>query len=132
MITLEADTLVFRCPEVHPKAQFSLSFQRTLRIPDDGRDYPLPPGLGRFALRHIEDYKKNVPERWLKRGGLIMPMYQAEAMWLSFSSWVSFDGGYPFAVKVATGKINAVTGAPWSQPLSRDPQDYLALPEAVA
>jgi hypothetical protein len=25
MITLEADTLVFRCPEVHPKAQFSLS-----------------------------------------------------------------------------------------------------------
>ena len=56
MITLEDDALVFRCPEIHPKAQFSLSFQRTLRIPDDGRDYPLPPGLGRFALRHIEDY----------------------------------------------------------------------------
>ena len=35
---------------------FSLVFQRTLRIPDDGRDYPLPPGLGRFPLRHIDDY----------------------------------------------------------------------------
>jgi hypothetical protein len=129
MITLEADALVFRCPEVHSKAQFSLSFQRTLRIPDDGRDYPLPPGLGRFSLRHIEDYSERVPEKWLKRGGVIMPMYQAEAMWLSFESWLSFDGDYPFALKVATGKINAVTGAPWSQPLNRDPQDYLVLPE---
>jgi hypothetical protein len=129
MITLEDDALVFRCPEIHPKAQFSLSFQRTLRIPDDGRDYPLPPGLGRFSLRHIEDYAKRVPERWLRRGGIILPMFQAEAMWLSFGSCLSFDGEYPFALKVATGKINAVTGAPWSQPLCRDPQDYLVLPE---
>ena len=28
---------------------FSLTFQRTLRIPDDGKSYPLPPGLGAFA-----------------------------------------------------------------------------------
>ena len=26
--------------------RFSPSFQCTLRVPDDGRDYPLPPGLG--------------------------------------------------------------------------------------
>jgi hypothetical protein len=29
---------------------FAVSFQRTLRIPDDGGVYPLPPGLGRFPL----------------------------------------------------------------------------------
>jgi hypothetical protein len=124
MITLENDELVFRLPEVHPKAQFSLSLQRTLRIPDDGRDYPLPPGLGRFPLRHIDDYAKRVPEDWAKRGGLLMPMYQAEAMWLSFRA-----DAYPFALKVAAGKINAVTGAPWCSPLKNKPQDYLALPE---
>jgi hypothetical protein len=124
MITHENDGLVFRFPEVHPKAQFSLSLQRTLRIPDDGRDYPLPPGLGRFPLRHIDDYGKQVPEEWAKRGGLLMPMYQAEALWLSFRA-----DAYPFALKVAAGKINAVTGAPWCSPLKNKPQDYLALPE---
>jgi hypothetical protein len=124
MITLENDELVFRFPEVHSKAQFSLSLQRTLRIPDDGREYPLPPGLGRFPLRHIDDYAKRVPEDWAKRGGLLMPMYQAEALWLSFRT-----GVYPFALKVGTGKINAVTGAPWCSLLKNMPQDYLALPE---
>jgi hypothetical protein len=124
MITLEQDELVFRFPEVHPGAKFSLSFQRTLRIPDDGRDYPLPPGLGAFPLRHVDDYGKRVPAQSLKRGGLIMPMYQAEAMWLSFHA-----SGYPFAVKIAAGKVNAVTGDPWTEPLKNKPQDYLALPE---
>ena len=44
MITLEHDHLTFRFPEVHREAECNIQFQRTLRIPDDGRDYPLPPG----------------------------------------------------------------------------------------
>jgi hypothetical protein len=52
----------------------------------------------------------------------MLPMYQAEAMWLRFS------GDYPMAVKVAAGKINAVTGDAWDQPLHRRPQDYLVTP----
>jgi len=124
MIMLEDDELMFRFPSVHPKAEFSLSLQRTLRIPDDGRDYPLPPGLGRFPLRHLDDYATRVPKDWVKRGGLLMPMYQAEALWLSFRA-----STYPFALKVGTGKINAVTGALWSAPLRNRPQDYLALPD---
>ena len=36
-----------------PLGQVNIEFQRTLRIPDDGRDYCLPPGLGRFPLRHL-------------------------------------------------------------------------------
>jgi hypothetical protein len=54
----------------------------------------------------------------------MLPMYQAEAMWLNFSS----PSGYPFAVKVATGKINAVTGEPWRAGIGREPQDYLSIP----
>ena len=102
MITLENDRLVFRFPEVHEEARCSIEFQRTLRIPDDGKDYPLPPGLGRFPLRHLDDYARTLPAEWLSRGGVIMPMSQAEAMWINFSG-----GDYPFAVKVATGKICA-------------------------
>ena len=37
-------------------------------------------------------------------------------------------GGYPFAVKIAAGKINAVSGEDWSEGLNRDPQDYVVLP----
>ena len=37
--------LTFRFPEVHEDAGCSIVFQRTLRIPDDEKEYPLPPGL---------------------------------------------------------------------------------------
>lgn len=126
VITLEHDRLVFRFLELHPDAEIGVSFQRTLRIPDDGNDYPLPPGLGAFALRHIDDYAARLPERLTDRGGVILPMYQAEAMWLSFRSRYGFP--YPFALKIGTGKTNAVTGAEWSNTLSDNPQDYIVLP----
>jgi hypothetical protein len=130
MITLEHDRLVFRFPEVHEDAVCTIDFQRTLRIPDDGRDYPLPPGLGSFPLRHLDDHAARLPAVWLKRGGVMLPMYQAEAMWVHFHTnggWGD-DDGYPFAVKIGTGKINAVTGEAWSNHLNRDPQDYVAIP----
>ena len=124
MITLESDRLTFRFPEVHQDATCSLEFQRTLRIPDDGSDYPLPPGLGSFPLRHVDDHADRLPTTWLRRGGVLLPMHQAEAMWLNFDC-----DGYPFAIKVATGKICAVTGDAWAERLNRDPQDYLVVPE---
>ena len=46
MIELKNDQLIFRFPEVHKDAECRISFQRTLRIPDDNRAYSLPPGLG--------------------------------------------------------------------------------------
>jgi hypothetical protein len=139
MIELRDDELVFSFPEVHAEARFSVSFQRTLRVPDDGREYPLPAGLGEFPLRHVDDYADTVPAAWLQRGGVLLPMHAAEAMWLNFG------GRYPAALKVAAGKINAVDGAKWSTGLhgparvqaddawpgrGRNPeQDYLALPD---
>ncbi|ASV73260.1 putative integral membrane protein [Thermogutta terrifontis] len=131
MIELKGDELVFRFPEVHEKARLRISFQRTLRIPDDNNDYPLPPGLGRFPLRHVDDFADRVPRRWLEHGGVMFPMYQSEAMWIDFESdWIKgHSAQYPFAVKVATGKINVVTGEPWTRALHNDPQDYMVIPE---
>ena len=123
MIILEHNRLKIHVPEVHADAHCSIEFQRTLRIPDDGRDYPLPPGFGCFPLRHLDDYASRLPEAWQIRGGVIAPMHQAEAMWINFNS------GYPFAVKVATGKICAISGDSWINHLNTDPQDYAVLPE---
>jgi hypothetical protein len=125
MIELTQDTLRFSFPEVHADATLSLDFQRTLRIPDDDRDYPLPPGLGRFPIAHVDDHAARLPAEWSRRGGVFMPMYQAEALWIHFGAGRS---QYPFAVKIAAGKVNAVTGAAWSNGLHTDPQDYLSVP----
>ncbi len=131
MIELIGDELVFAFPEVHPHAKLHLDFQRTLRIPDDGRNYPLPPGLGRFPLRHVDDFAVNVPAAWRERGGVMFPMFQSEAMWICFRCDYDPDRGvaYPFTLKVATGKINAVTGQEWSNGLHRRPQDYMVAPK---
>ncbi len=126
------DRLTFTFPEVHAAARLSVTFQRTLRIPDDGRSYPLPPGLGLFPVRHVDDFKGKVPDAWSKHGGVMMPMYQSEAMWLQFtSSHVPGHGSYggvpyPFAVRVATGKRSAVTGKQWTAYLREG--DYLVIP----
>jgi hypothetical protein len=130
MIELKHDRLVFSFPEVHPKATLSIDFQRTLRIPDDGKTHHLPPGLGSFPLRHVDDFAERVSSAWLQRGGVMLPMYQAEALWICFGGGGGmFDSsGYPFAVKIATGKINAVTGDAWKPGLTRKPQDYVVSP----
>lgn len=123
VVELHDDSLVFRFPHVHEHAEFALEFQRTLRIPDDGRRHFLPPGLGRFPLELVDDHPLQVPEAWSKHGGVFLPMYQAEAM------WINFKGDYPMAVKVAAGRINALTGGEWTEALREDPQDYLVVPE---
>lgn len=123
MIELKEDRLVFQFPEVHADAKCRIEFQRTLRIPDDRRHYPLPPGFGRFPLNHVDDYADTVPADWNDHGGVFLPMHQSEALWLNFS------GTYPMAVKVAAGKINAVTGQGWTNELSDRPQDYLVVPD---
>src|SRR5215470_2858921 len=129
MITLEGNNLTFRFPEVHQSAKSAIQFQRTLRIPDDGKHYPLPPGLGAFPLRHVEDFADSVPEGWRERAGVMMPLYQAEAMWISFrANWWS-RGSYPCAIKFAGGKINAISGKPWKPELDGSDRDYIVVPE---
>ena len=128
MLELNGDTLVFQFPDVHPCARMSISFERTLRIPDDGKTYPLPPSLRPFPVRHVEDFQKRLPEKWKKRGGVMLPMYQSEAMWIRFHGHHDPERGmaYPFAVKIAAGKVSALTGKSWSKELKE--KDYCVVP----
>lgn len=99
-------------------SSLDITFQRTLRIPDDGRAYPLPPGRGAFPLRLVRDHASRVPESWVERGGVFLPMYQREAMWLHL-------GRAPHALKVGIGKVCAISGRPWADGLSSSPQNYV-------
>ncbi len=102
----------------------TVHLQRTLRIPDDGKNYPLPPSLGNFPMRSVMDYANRVPESWLETRGVFVPMYQREALWIQFRarSW------RPNAVKVAAGRVNAVTGKPLTKALKEGEQDYMVCP----
>jgi len=124
MIELNNDHLAVSFPELPLQPRLTIDFQRTLRIPDDGKNYPLPPGLGSFPLRHIDDYAARVPAKWLDRGGVLLPMWQSEALWLYLNSRYieNRETQYPFAVKVATGKVVRSLEAlgKW---LSRNPQN---------
>lgn len=131
MIELASNVLNFTFPDVHPEAELQINFQRTLRIPDDDHDYPLPPGLGTFPIQHVDDHAPNVPSSWLQHGGVMLPMFQSEAMWLDFdSSWIEQnDVAYPFAIKVAAGKQCAISGEPWNEGVTGKPQNYMVAPE---
>ena len=97
-------------------------FIRTLRLPETGT-HALPPGLGEFPVRRVEDHADRVPAEWRARGGVMLPVYLREAMWLSFAGSTE-----PAALQVGVGKVCAVSGRPWSSRPAHDPQNYVVLP----
>ncbi|HYR08891.1 MAG TPA: hypothetical protein VEQ60_14015 [Longimicrobium sp.] len=104
--------------------RFSVSFQRTLRVPEGVGPGLLPPALGPLPVLSVGDYADRVPAAWRERGGVFVPLHPREALWLAFDApeW------HPHAVKVGVGRVNALTGGPWSASPSADPQDYLVCP----
>ena len=92
----------------------SVTLHRTLRIPDDGEDYPLPPSLGTMPVYRADD------------GAYVVPMRRAEALWMSFDTVWS----RPHALKVGIGGVDALSGETFvPDRLSADPQDYVVLPD---
>ncbi len=128
MIELKNDNLVFSFPNVHPEATVSVNLQVTLRIPDDGKEYSLPPGFGSFPMRRVDDLGDKAPAAMREKGGVIIPLWQSQALWISFRTNhpSDRDSAFPVAMKVAAGKINAITGKPYAAGLLAD--DHLTLP----
>ena len=91
--------------------RFAVSFERTLRVPEAGGTYPLPPSLGRFEVRPHE-------------GGFAIAIHAREALWLGFegATWK------PNACIVLAGSINAVTGRAGDDGLDAAMQNYLVTP----
>jgi hypothetical protein len=109
---------------IHIGKHFSVSFMRTLRIPDDGKEYPLPPALDTLTIHRVADYAERVPPAWRERGGFFIPLYQREALWLSFHG----HDWHPVAARVGIGRVDVLTGERWRPGLSAKPQNYVVVP----
>ena len=104
---------------------FKVEFQRTLRIPDDGNEYPLPPGLGSFPIFRVDDYKDTVPKRWLEKGGLFIPMYQRERYGCLSRHRITVL----VLVKVELEELDAISGKRLHRRLNKSHQNYLVTPD---
>ncbi|EFC45883.1 bacterial integral membrane protein-like protein [Naegleria gruberi] len=117
------DSIVFYSAKTS-KNELKIKLHRTLRIPDDGKIYPLPPSLGTFPIKRVDDYINKVPESWKQKGGVFVCLHQREAMWMEFENSTN-----PHALKVAVGKVNALSGEQWDEEIkSRKVQDYCVTP----
>jgi len=95
-----------------------VTFQRTLRVAESGLN-GLPPGFGMFPLRSVDSLGEGATSTMIERGGVVMPIYQREAMWLSFHANV------PVAIQVATGLRCAITGDKLEKRLRHRKQNFL-------
>lgn len=62
----------------HSASQVLIHFMRALRVPEDGNEYDLPPGLGRFPLYDIRPYKSRLPKEMSTIEGCFLPMYRKQ------------------------------------------------------
>jgi hypothetical protein len=52
-----------------------VSLRRTVRVPDNGQAYDLPPDCGPFPIYSVNKFKHQLPTNMAAKGGLFMPMY---------------------------------------------------------
>ncbi|KAF7882880.1 hypothetical protein EAF00_011369 [Botryotinia globosa] len=112
--------------------KMEISLHRTVRIPDDGKNYELPPNLGKFPIFSIDDHAGKLPVDIVRKGGVFVPIRQREALWIKFHAY----GASRFAVKVFVNGINAMSeerrhcemkaGEPIAELDGK--QDYLVVP----
>ncbi len=141
MIELRNDSLLVSFPEVHPLAAMTITFEKAFRAARTGLEASKLSTGAKFPLKHIDDYAEKIPDALLKRGGVILPMHQSEALAIRFMPHKAqaADGSlykndddkswYPFIVAVGCGLINAVSGGGIKDKLSANPQNYLFIEE---
>jgi len=57
-------------------SKLTISFKRTIRVPDDGKDHKLPPDLGNFPLLNVESFERYVPPQMRAQGRVFLPVYR--------------------------------------------------------
>lgn len=105
-----------------------IRFHRTIRMPDDGKMHQLPGSLGLFPLYNAGAYLSRVPDTIRESGGIFMPIWSREAVWMSFHS-----KSRKYALRVYAGRVNAVTGKTMDEEKMfkhslNSKQDYVVVP----
>ena len=97
-------------------SELHITLWRTVRIPEDGKVYDLPAGLGRFPLVNAAQCQENKVEDSAQNLHCVIPMYDREAMYMEFIGGINGWGpGYirrPYAIRPYVGGINAISGVP--------------------
>ena len=68
--------IVQRTAGVNVTQRITFSFQRTVRVADNGETNALPPSLGSFPIYRTIDYVKSLPEHIAGKPGFFVPMYR--------------------------------------------------------
>ncbi len=105
--------------------RLSISFQRTVRVPDNQDISALPPGLGAFPLYPVSEHASNLPTDMVAKGGVFSPMYRkylrstfenwrkvADQRTETEAMWIKLESHGKFAVKIYVGGVNAISGEP--------------------
>ena len=107
----------------------NISFHRTIRMPDDDKLHQLPGSLGTFPIYNVDAYADRLPDNIVQQGGVFLPMWQREAL------WINFDTPYlqKYALRVFVGRINAVSGLGMGEKVNEPQgaemlQDYVVVP----
>lgn len=141
--SLEDDAIVFKYQpqnsEGIPPRELRITFQRTIRVPDNVDTSKLPPGLGVFPLLKVRDYASKLPQQMVAKGGVFMPMYQKESM------WICFEADEHFMIKIYAGGVNVISGEHFTKEGTEEAklrrqkliaakktiQDYVVVPEQL-
>jgi ankyrin repeat protein len=111
--------------------KIEVGFSRTLRVPEDGILYNPPVLLSPFSLINTEEL--TVDRLSLrKKGGLLVPLWQREALALTFSGeppkYRHMKVPAEFAIRIYAASVNVVSGATSKQSAEDDAQDYVLAP----
>ena len=106
-------------------SSFAVSFHRTLRVPESGGPYPLPPGFGLLPILPVASIGQELPPGWREDTLGLAPIRRREALWIAFRA----SPESPCAAIIRAGRVNALTGEIEDGPPSlRSPQNYVVAP----
>ncbi|KAK4230329.1 hypothetical protein QBC38DRAFT_440947 [Podospora fimiseda] len=130
---VEARTNINLADVVTVDGYLNISFRRTIKVPEvKDVTFKLPPDMGQFPLFPVSEHKENLPESFAEKGGILMPMYQTEAMWIDFDHRELGLNRPNYLMKIWVGGVNAVSGRPYvptdgPSAVEAD-QDYMFVP----
>ncbi|KAH0559956.1 hypothetical protein GP486_003522 [Trichoglossum hirsutum] len=107
----------------------TITFDRTLRIPENGKAYHLPAILGTFPVLSTEYFKRLLPPTMPQKGGVFLPMFQREALVISLRSSEDEEiEAAHYAIRVYAGSVNAISGGLGQDLTVGTKQDYILAP----
>ena len=117
-----------------------ISFQRTVRVPDNKGENHLPPSLGTFPLYSTASFVKTLPARMAKKGGAFFPMYRRSQFAFGMAQpssravereamWIKFQSRRLFAISLYVGGVNVVSGEPATEDVTNDQQRLAGMAE---